>query len=110
MSFVKVEKQGHVAVMTISRPEALNALNSQVLVDKTHPRIVFRGALDTLEAELILCQLVLEREMASQVGEILELARHIICCDVLEEPLERETLCGLTEAEQRQHSHRPQHK
>jgi len=33
MSFVKVEKQGHVAVMTISRPEALNALNSQVLVD-----------------------------------------------------------------------------
>lgn len=33
MSFVKVEKQGHVAVMTISRPEALNALNSQVLTD-----------------------------------------------------------------------------
>ena len=33
MSFVKVEKNGHVAVMTISRPEALNALNSQVLTD-----------------------------------------------------------------------------
>lgn len=33
MSFVKVEKQGHVAIMTISRPEALNALNSQVLTD-----------------------------------------------------------------------------
>ena len=33
MSFVKVEKQGHVAVMTISRPEALNALNSEVLTD-----------------------------------------------------------------------------
>lgn len=33
MSFVKIEKQGHVAVMTISRPEALNALNSQVLTD-----------------------------------------------------------------------------
>ncbi len=33
MSFVKVEKQGHIAVMTISRPEALNALNSQVLTD-----------------------------------------------------------------------------
>lgn len=33
MSFVKVEKQGHIATMTISRPEALNALNSQVLID-----------------------------------------------------------------------------
>ena len=33
MSFVKVEKQGHVAIMTISRPEALTALNSQVLTD-----------------------------------------------------------------------------
>ena len=33
MSFVKVEKKGHVAVMTISRPEALNALNTQVLMD-----------------------------------------------------------------------------
>lgn len=33
MSFVKLEKQGHVGIMTISRPEALNALNSQVLND-----------------------------------------------------------------------------
>lgn len=33
MSFVKVEKEGHVATLTISRPEALNALNSQVLTD-----------------------------------------------------------------------------
>ena len=33
MSFVKVEKEGHIATLTISRPEALNALNSQVLND-----------------------------------------------------------------------------
>ncbi|MGN1004733.1 MAG: enoyl-CoA hydratase-related protein [Oscillospiraceae bacterium] len=33
MAFVKLEKQGHVGIMTISRPEALNALNSQVLSD-----------------------------------------------------------------------------
>lgn len=33
MAFVKLEKQNHVGIMTISRPEALNALNSQVLVD-----------------------------------------------------------------------------
>lgn len=33
MSFVKIEKQGHIAIMTISRPEALNALSSAVLSD-----------------------------------------------------------------------------
>ena len=33
MAFVKLEKQDHVGIMTISRPEALNALNSQVLSD-----------------------------------------------------------------------------
>ena len=90
------------------KPEHMTHLNSQVLVDKTHPRIAFRGALDTLEAELILCQLVLEKELAQMVGEVLELARQIIRCDVLEEPLISEKLCGLTENEQRQRSHRPQ--
>ena len=33
MSFVKYEREGAVAILTIERPEALNALNSQVLSD-----------------------------------------------------------------------------
>ena len=33
MSYVKLEQQGAVAILTIERPEALNALNSQVLCD-----------------------------------------------------------------------------
>ena len=33
MEFVKLEQQGHIALMTIDRPDALNALNSQVLTD-----------------------------------------------------------------------------
>ncbi len=33
MSFVKFEQQGPVAILTIDRPEALNALNTQVLCD-----------------------------------------------------------------------------
>lgn len=33
MGFIKVEKQGHVGILTISRPEALNALNTEVLAD-----------------------------------------------------------------------------
>ena len=33
MGFVKLEKQGHIGIVTIDRQEALNALNSQVLSD-----------------------------------------------------------------------------
>ena len=89
------------------KPEQLTHLNAQVLVPKTHPRIAFRGKLDTLEAELILCQLA-DPELVTPVGEILMLARKIIQCDVLEQPLKWEKLCGLTEAEQRKRSHFPQ--
>jgi len=33
MSYITFEQQGAVAVLTVNRPEALNALNSQVLAD-----------------------------------------------------------------------------
>ncbi len=89
------------------KPEHLTHLNAEILVPKTHPRIVFRGKMDTLEAELILCQLTEDR-LVTPVGEILALARRILRCDVLEEPLKEEPLCGLTEEEQRRRSHFPQ--
>ena len=68
------------------KPEHMTHLHSNVLVVKTHPRIAFRGAIDTLEAELILAQLAVP-EMASQLGEVLKLAREILRYDVLEETL-----------------------
>ena len=89
------------------KPEHMTHLNAEVLVPKTHPRIAFRGKMDTLEAELILCQLADDR-LEKPVGEILALARQIIRCDVLEEGLKWEKLCGLTEEEQRKRSHFPQ--
>ena len=89
------------------KPEHMTHLNGDVLIRKDHPRIAFRGKMDTLEAELLLCQLE-AAEAASQLGEILALARQIIRCDVLEEPLKWDRLCGLTEEEQRRHSHFPQ--
>lgn len=92
---------------TQEKPEHMTHLNSETLVSKTHPRILFRGKLDTLEAELILCQLA-DPELVSPVGEILALTRRIIRCDVLEEPLKEELLWGLTEAELRKRSHVPQ--
>ena len=89
------------------KPEHMTHLNGEVLVTKNHPRIAFRGKLDTLEAELILCQLA-GTHLITPVGEILALARRLIRCDVLEEPVQSEKLCGLTEEEQRKRSHFPQ--
>ena len=89
------------------KPEHMTHLNGDVLVRKDHPRILFRGKMDTLEAELILCQLA-EESLVTPVGEVLALARHLIRCEVLDEPLVWDKLCGLTEAEQRKRSHFPQ--
>ena len=90
------------------KPEHMTHLNGNVLVPKTHPRIAFRGAVDMLEAELLLCQLSAGEKLRRQLGEVLELTRKLIRWDVLEEPAEDAPLCGLTMQELRQHSHRPQ--
>lgn len=89
------------------KPEHFTNLDAQVLVPKNHPRILFRGKMDTLEAELILCQLT-AKDLITPLGEILALARRLIRCDVLNEPVPEEKLCGLTEEEQRKRSHFPQ--
>lgn len=90
------------------KPEQMTHLYGNTLVPKTHPRIAFRGAMDTLEAELLLCQLDVPDKLRSDLGEILNLARQLIRCEVLNEPVPEGKLCGLTESEQRQRSHLPQ--
>ena len=90
------------------KPEHMTHLNGNVLVPKTHPRIAFRGAMDTLEGELLLCQLQAEAGLRQELGQILEFARSLLRCDVMEEPVKEGTLCGLTEKQLREHSHRPQ--
>ncbi len=91
----------------IEKPEHMTHLNGDVLVPKTHPRIAFRGKLDTLESELILCQLALP-SLHKQLGELLELAREIIRCDVLERTLGEWDLLGLAPADLRRRSQIPQ--
>ena len=87
------------------KPEHMTHLNGQMLVPKTHPRIAFRGAMDTLEAELLLCQ---QKTGESRLGEILELARSLLRCDVLDEPVPEKPLCGFSQEELRLRSHLPQ--
>ena len=90
------------------KPEYMTHLHGDVLVNKTHPRIAFRGMIDLLEGEIMLCQLVVEEPVRRQLGQILALARKLIRCDVLNEPVSAERLCGFTQEEIRQRSHFPQ--
>lgn len=89
------------------KPEHFTHLNAELLVPKTHPRIAFRGKLDTLEAELILCQLEVTA-FSKELQELLDFTRRILRCDVLETAIGEETLFGLTAEELRRRSHFPQ--
>lgn len=91
-----------------AKPEHMTHLHGDVLVHKTHPRIAFRGAMDTLEAELLLCQASIRKPFSDQLGEVLTLARELLRCEVLSEPVKATKLCGMTEEELRSRSHRPQ--
>ena len=90
------------------KPEHMTHLQGNILVHKTHPRIAFRGAIDTLEAELILCQLDGDEKVAKDLAEVLAFTRTLLRCDVLGESVPTEKLCGLTAEQLRSHSHRPQ--
>lgn len=90
------------------KPEHMTHLNAQVLVSKTHPRIGFRGAIDFLEAQLLLCQSQAEGAMYGKLQEGLDLARLLIRCDVLEEPVPEMKLGGMDQQDLRSRSHLPQ--
>lgn len=89
------------------KPERMTHLFGDVLVEKTHPRIVLRGVMDILEAELLLCALEVPK-WQSELQQILDLAREIIRREVLGEPLPDKPLCGMSMEDLRSRSHRPQ--
>lgn len=91
------------------KPEEMTHLSGNLLVPKTHPRIAFRGQIDALEAELLLCQHAVKENQAlvDALQEMLDFVRSLIRADVLEEPVAEVRLCGLSDAELREHSHFP---
>lgn len=89
------------------KPEHMTHLDGVTLVPKTHPRILFRGKVDTLEAQLILCRLRVPR-FSGELKEILDYTRLLLRCEVLGEPVPERGLLGLTESELRRRSHFPQ--
>ena len=89
------------------KPEHMTHLDGTTLVPKTHPRILFRGKLDSLEARLLLCRLEVP-EFDRELGEILDYTRRLLRWEVLGQPVEEGKLLGLTEQELRRRSHFPQ--
>ena len=89
------------------KPEHMTHLDGITLAPKTHPRIVFRGKMDTLEARLLACRLAVP-EFDRELGELLDYTRILLRREVLGEPAGDQTLFGLTEGELRKRSHFPQ--
>lgn len=94
------------------KPEHMTHLHGTTLIAKNHPRIVLRGKLDSLEAELVV-QMVQARQdgkdrLVSDLGELLNLARRILAAEVTERPLEEMLLLGMDAAALRAVSHDPQ--
>lgn len=89
------------------KPEHMTQLEGNILVPKTHPRILFRGKLDSLQAQVIL--LILEEpELQKPLEEILGLLRRMLKNEVLGEPFVFGSLFGKSEQEIREISQLPQ--
>ena len=93
------------------KPEHMTHLRGNLLVFKDHPRIVFRGAIDSLEAEIVMTQIFAEKEhlpqMIADLEEIIKFIRRLLRNEVCGEPIGEFTLQGLDAKELREHSHHP---
>ena len=91
------------------KSEHMTSLSGNRMVPKTHGRIVFRGLIDTLEAEVIEAQvLASERgnaELCANLGEVLAYLREIMAAEVKETPLPPPRLFGMDAEEIHRRSH-----
>lgn len=94
------------------KPEHMTQLYGNALVTKDHPRILFRGKLDSLQALIVLDQAMLSdkgksRKLIEDLGGILSVLREMMRCDVLDEEFRNNSILGLNHAELRERSHDP---
>lgn len=87
---VKIFRAGEA---TGGKPEGMTHLNGKVLVRKDHPRIGYRGKVDTFQAEIVFSQILLSKDgkndkIIKDLQEILDLARRMVRAEVLDEAQE----------------------
>ena len=86
----------------VKKPEYMTQLHGNRLVYKNHPRIVFRGKLDSLGAQIILMQAEMAESGAPQkliddLGDVFKALNQIMYCEVMDVELQELTIIGLTE-------------
>lgn len=109
-------QKGYIDAVTGARyskkPEDMTHLRSNLLVKKDHPRIVFRGKLDSLEAKIITAQSVSSGEgntlICDRLDEVLSFIRTMLGCEVKEERFKVDKLFGLDENQIHEISHHPE--
>ncbi|MCY9511309.1 cobalamin adenosyltransferase [Paenibacillus larvae] len=94
-----------------TKPEHMTHLYGNMLVFKDHPRILFRGKLDSLETKILEAQINCSKlnmdRLVNDLEEILQFVRQIVRCEVLNESIEDFHLLGMTPKELREQSHFP---
>lgn len=89
------------------KPEEMTHLCGNQLVSKQHPRIAFRGKMDSLMAEFLLVQTEIDApQLVQDLAELLDYTRHILAAEVKEEILPELQLLGMNSAAIRYASHR----
>jgi len=94
-----------------AKPEHMTQLRGNRLVSKDHPRIIFRGKLDSIQSLILDAQGKADdfgnKGVVSDLGEVLCRIREIMKADVTEQPLDNSSIIGLTPDMLRQFSHNP---
>jgi ethanolamine utilization cobalamin adenosyltransferase len=94
------------------KPEHMTHLRGKTLVAKNHPRIKFRGKVDTLEALLISTIIDVEKlglsDLARDLREFLQYVANMMRAEVMEETLPPLSIRSWSEKEIREISHNPQ--
>ncbi|MDR1128686.1 MAG: hypothetical protein LBL20_05170 [Treponema sp.] len=92
-----------------AKPEHMTSLSGNRLVSKACGRIAFRGAVDSLEAEIIEAQILAEEcgepWYRERLAEVLSCLRDMLSAEVKDVPLAPPCLFGLTSDEIRRQSH-----
>ena len=93
----------------LNKPEHMTHLRGNTLVFKDHPVIKYRGALDYLESEIIMAQIIAKKcgysSIIDDLEEIITMVRTLIRVQITGEKLNNFTLIGLNAEEMREHSH-----
>ncbi|MBN7773813.1 ATP-binding protein [Clostridium aminobutyricum] len=96
----------------MEKPEHMCQLSGNLLVPKCHPRILFRGKLDSIQTTLILHQALLadsgtSGKLIEDLNSVLLTMQNIMKCDVLDQELESGLIIGFTHGELHDRSHNP---